>query len=454
MQSTELLPALRELPADKPEQRLSYREQIHSLIANDAKMTAAEVVSAASITTGLLWSSIDIDDELHHRLQEAYERAAPVQSQNVPLHQAFADARSDGAESVDGFVSNIKGKVAELDLANRLQDQGFEVRIPNAQNYPDIDLLAIMPDGTEIPIQVKTQAAESAGNIHSLMIDNPDTLYANSSELFNRIADSNPELASQMIDIGSNSELTGEVNEGLDLLTNNMGIDVPDGVGEILPYAGAIIAGARLVYGVIRTEQQFKAIDRTNRNKVQVVQALTTMSRMGVTTVLSTVGAMGGAAAGSLIPGIGNLAGGIAGTLTGAGMGMYLNRHLQPHILSLALDITGLTDEDLFYFKNKPHIDQVAWSFRQTADDIMMHYPAFCQPTLANAAYPAIEQSVPRRQLLSGTMPSERDDQETTPATTTSRTAPNGRQCIDGKVGNRCPNTATVGYYCSEHGKS
>ena len=73
-----------------------------------------------------------------------------------------------------------------------------------------------------------------------------------------------------------------------------------------------------------------------------------------MTTVLSTVGGMGGAAAGSFVPGVGNLIGGIAGAVTGAGMAMYLNRHLQPHTLRLALDITGLTNDDLFYFKNKP----------------------------------------------------------------------------------------------------
>ena len=391
MQSTELLPALRELATDSPDQQLSYREQIQSLVASDPKMAAAEVVSATSIATGFLWSSIDIDDELHHRLQAAYERAAPEQSGTVTLHDAFAEARDRGTEAANGFVSNIKGKVAELELTNRLRAQGIEVEVPDAQNYPDIDLLAILPDGTEIPIQVKTHVAQSAAQVQSLMLDNPSILYANSSELFDRIAERSPELTGQMIAIGSNAELTGDVNEGLDLLTDNFGIDIPDGMGEIIPYAGAIIAGARLVYGAIRTEQQFKAVDRTNRNKIQVVQALTIMSRMGVTTVLSTVGGMGGATAGSFIPGVGNLIGGIAGVVTGAGMAMYLNRHLQPHMLSLALDITGLTDEDLFYFKNKPHIDQVAWSFRQTADDITTHYPADWQPALANATYPAVE---------------------------------------------------------------
>ncbi len=454
MQSTELLPALREVETDSPDQQLSYREQIQSLLASDPKMAAAEVVSTASIATGFLWSSVDIDDEWHQRLQEAYERAAPDQSTMVSLHDAFAEARGNGPEAAQGFISNIKGKVAELDLVDRLQSEGIEVEVPDAQNYPDIDLLAILPDGTEIPIQVKTHAAQSADHVQSLMIDNPSVLYANSSELFNRIAERSPELADQMMDIGSDAELTGEVNEGLDLLTNNMGIDIPEGIGEIIPYAGAIIAGARLVYGAIRTEQQFKAVDRTNRNKIQVVQALTTMSRMGVTTVLSTVGGMGGATAGSFIPGVGNLIGGIAGVVTGAGMAMYLNRPLQPHMLSLALDITGLTDEDLFYFKNKPRIDQVAWSFRQTADDITTHYPADWQPALGNATYPAVEQSVPRRQLLSGTMQSDAGVQESVPAPTASRTVPNGQQCIDGRVGSRCPNTATIGYYCSEHAKS
>ena len=45
---------------------------------------------------------------------------------------------------------------------------------------------------------------------------------------------------------------------------------------------------------------------------------------------------------------------------------MYLNRHLQPNMLDLALDITGLEHDDLFYFKNKAHIDGVALSMRNT----------------------------------------------------------------------------------------
>lgn len=124
-----------------------------------------------------------------------------------------------------------------------------------------------------------------------------------------------------------------------------------------IPYAGAIAASVRLIYGVIRTEQEFQAADRTTKNQIQVVQTLTLMSRMGISAVLPYAGGFGGTAAGAAIPGPGNLAGGIAGSLAGAGIGMYLNRHLQPRMLSLALNITGLEQDDLFYYKNKPRLD-------------------------------------------------------------------------------------------------
>ena len=54
-------------------------------------------------------------------------------------------------------------------------------------------------------------------------------------------------------------------------------------------------------------------------------------------------------------------------SLGGAGMGIYLNKHLQPHMLNLALDITGLTNDDLFYYKNKVRIDDVALGFHERA---------------------------------------------------------------------------------------
>ena len=174
-----------------------------------------------------------------------------------------------------------------------------------------------------------------------------------------------------LTDIGSDYDLVEGTTDGLDTLSDNMGIDVPDGVVDIVPYAATVMMGARLIYSVVKTEKGFKAADRTTKNQIQVVQTLTLMSRMGITTVLAAVGGTGGGAGGSAImPGIGTLAGGIGGSIVGAGMGMYLNKHLQPQMLNLALNITGLTHDDLFYYKNKPRIHEVASTFQTRAREL------------------------------------------------------------------------------------
>lgn len=171
-------------------------------------------------------------------------------------------------------------------------------------------------------------------------------------------------------DIGSDYARVEGTTDGLNTLSANNGIDIPDGVVEIVPYAAVIVGGARLIYSALKTEREFKAADRTTKNQIQVVQTLTLMSRMGIPTVLATVGGMGGATAGSSVPGIGSVIAGVGGTVIGAGMGMYLNRHLQPHMLDLALNITGLTHDDLFYYKNKTRIDETASRFRTRAGEL------------------------------------------------------------------------------------
>ena len=363
MQSTELLSALQDLPASEVP-RQSFNEVIPELRAMDAALQSAELTASVSFAMWGIWDQINVDDTL----ARAYATHYPNLAADHSLYDQWSGMIERGPESMQGFMNGLKGKVAEFSFAESLESSGYtNVAIAPNPAQPGWDISVINPEGDVELWQVKTGGADYANDVMDSILDNPGFNFAVSTEIFESIASSSPELADQMIEIGSTVELEGTINEGLDILSDNLGIDIPDGVGEIIPYAGAIIAGARLVYGVIRTEQQFKAVDRTDRNKIQVIQALTLMSRMGVTTVLSTVGALGGGAAGSAVPGIGNLVGSTVGALTGAGMGMYLNRHLQPHMLNLALDITGLTNDDLFYFRNKPHIDQVALSFRQTA---------------------------------------------------------------------------------------
>ena len=308
------------------------------------------------------------------KLNQAYEWAYPRQAEQYSLQEKWQDMLQEGEKSSQGFINGLKGKVAEFNAKENIEAQGYtNVEIAANPTQPSWDGSAISPDGQEVMLQVKTGGASYAPAVTQTMQDPPtympDTnIYELNTEIYDRIAEQSPEFIDQIPDIGANYELVNGINDGLETLSANQGFDLPDSVGEIVPYVGAIIIGTRLIYNAIKTEKEFSTADRTTKNKMQVVQALTTMSRFGISTVLSTVGGFGGGAAGTAIPGVGNLAGSIGGSLIGAGIGMYLNKYLQPHMLNLALDITGLTHDDLFYYKNKPHIDSVALSFRQNTD--------------------------------------------------------------------------------------
>ncbi len=203
-------------------------------------------------------------------------------------------------------------------------------------------------------------------------------------EVYATIERLRPDLVERIIaDVGPDHELVQGITDGLATPTGNLGIDVPDSMVEIIPYASAIFASVRLIMNVIKTEKEFKASDRTTKVKVQVVQTLTLISRMGPKTLMSIVGgksgAIGGGAigtiAGTAVPGIGNaiggtvgsIGGGIGGAAIGYRIGSYLSKHLQPHMLNLALNITGLTNDDLFYYKNKVRIDNVALGYQERA---------------------------------------------------------------------------------------
>ena len=47
-----------------------------------------------------------------------------------------------------------------------------------------------------------------------------------------------------------------------------------------------------------------------------------------------------------------------------------MNTKIEPQMLKLGLNITGLTSDDLFYYKNKSRIDTAAFSFQTTAREL------------------------------------------------------------------------------------
>ena len=376
MQSTEYISELQELPGVAYEEYQSAEDIVSELADMDATFFAADTTSESSQAMLSAVGGGDVDD----KVQQAYEMAYPNQAAEHSLHEHLAELEARGEGSTEGFINGIKGKMGELDAREFLEEHGFQnVEIAPDPTQPIWDISAISESGEEVFIQVKTGAASYGADVVDAMEASPDVPFLVNTEIYNWISANHPHLLGQVDNFEATS-VTGYhqvegMEDGLTTLSDNMGIDVPGGVTDLLPYVGAIIAGARLIYSVVSTERNFKDADRTTRNKIQVVQTLTLMSRMGVSAVLAITGGQAGAAAGGLIgsvvPGIGNAAGGIGGgiggSIAGAGMGILLNRRLQPHMLDLALDITGLTNDDLFYYKNKQRIDEIGDSIQGSA---------------------------------------------------------------------------------------
>ena len=375
MSSTALLPALRELPTSESRERMSFQGMMTGLVGTDHVTFAAEFTSALSFSLLGVFDRVNVDDTVRETISQAYERAFSPDGTTVWEH--FEDALRNPETFNNTFMSPLKGVVAEFHVKEQLNQRGWNIDLAPDPNQSGWDLHGTDPAGNYTRIQVKTGESYTAGEIQEHMDRYPvgDANYADHYAIGTKIHERYIESATEagdrtLTDIGPDYERVEGINDGLETLSANEGMDIPDGVVDIVPYAAAIVGGVRLIYGVLKTEREFEAADRTTKNRIQVVQTLTLMSRMGVSTVLATAGGMGGASAGSLVPGVGNVVAGVGGTIIGAGVGMYLNNHLQPHMLDIALNITGFTHDDLFYYKNKPRIDEVGFKFQTRAKEL------------------------------------------------------------------------------------
>ena len=369
LRSMDLLPSLQELPVKDSHGCMSFSDMIAGLKSTNRAMDASEFASAVSLNMRAVFDSVNVDD----RLTTAYEAQYPGLASDHSMHEHWQEMLERGPESVQGFISGLKGKVAELHAKDMLEARGYgNVRLASSSNQEGLDITALAPGGQYVSIQIKSGTSLSVSDLQRLIEEAPaDRHFALGTELYDKVVASGMETGDEVIvDIGSDYVRVEGIEDGLDTLSGNLGIDVPDGVVDIIPYAAAIAGGMRLIYSAINTEMEFKAADRTTKNRIQVVQTLTLMSRMGISTVLATVGGIAGAAAGTPMPGLGNVIVGTSGSAIGAGVGMYLNKRLQPHLLDLALSITGLTKDDIFYYKNKPRIDALALRFQANSREL------------------------------------------------------------------------------------
>ena len=375
MQSLDLLPTLRELPGEETNQNRSFREIVTDLVNTDRATFAAEFASAVSfgmwpVFGEAVLSTNFLGTEINESYLQAAYRRTDLFDPDVDVVERWRQALADGEGAKEDFLDDLKGIVAEFKTRDLLNQQGYDLELAADRYQIGWDLHGTNPDGEYVQIQVK--AGDSSAQIDKTIEALQETNYpfAVSSDIHEGISENGQELVDRIVaNIGSDFDLVEGIEDGLEILSNAME------VADAIPGVAAIAATARLIYSAMKTEKEFKAADRTTKNKIQVVQTLTLMSRLGVTSALAIAGGKGGAAAGGLagtvFPGLGNaiggVVGGLVGAVSGAGTGMYLNRHLQPHMLNLALNITGLTDDDLFYYKNKTRIDEVAVGFQNTA---------------------------------------------------------------------------------------
>ena len=366
MDSSKLLPALSKLPKGDHTYQ-DRRKAIEQLLKTDPLILASELAAAGSIATWGIWDQINVPDELG----EAYAAQYPNLAEETSLHEHWDSLQENGEEAVTGFLSGLKGKMAEIKSIELLKKEGYtNVEIADSPNQPTWDISAISPSGEEMYFQVKTGAEDYAGEVATKIAESSDIHFLLGSEIYNKILPNATDEAGRIMDIGPDYELVDGALDGLETLSANEGIDVIDGIADAVPLAGVVWAGCRLIYGAIKAEREFREEERKTKNKIQVLQALTLMSRLGVNTVIFTICVGGGAASGSVVPGIGTTAGGVVGSVVAIPVALKLNKHLKPRMLDMGLSITGLVHDDLFYFKNKRRILRLAESYRRDSEDL------------------------------------------------------------------------------------
>ena len=365
MESLSFLPELQGLPAVEGADALEPGEAVALIRTMDRGHFAIEVSQATEEALEALFDARNAPDVLDKAYGIAFSDRF---EQGKSLNESHSEAMQRGLRSETGFVSNLKGKVAELEAETALEERhlGYGFKLAESATQSGWDLIGTSPSGEDIFIQVKVGAEGYAYSVVEDMHAYPNYPFAVSTEIYDAIENSHPELFARLTDIGSVTELTEFAKGGLEKLSGNMGIDVPDSLREVLPYVGEIVLGIKLIWDIVRTERELKSIDLTDRSRVHGIRALALTSRFGVNQVCLWAGTSAGAAVGTAVPGVGNVAAGLGGSLAGIGGGMLLNRMLQPRIEEVAIKLVGGDPDDIFYLMNKAEIDQLGQSFAVT----------------------------------------------------------------------------------------
>lgn len=354
MRSTELLPGLSQLPPKHPRRRKSHGELLTDLARSEPALQAADATAAASLALWGIYPHVNVDD----RLFEAYELAYPGLAADHSLHEHYLRVTEEGEASFRGFVSGLKGKLAELHAKEALEQHGYtNVEVAGSATQSVWDISAVGPSGQPELFQVKTGAATYASDVAQAMEAHPDVHFMVSSEVYERVSDPSLGQVDKLTDLGYDDVSVETIVNELTQLSEHMGLDITDRIGDVIPYLGPVLVTARVTYTIVKTEREFKHVTRRSKNRIQIARNVPLILRYCIFAFLALLGGAVGSAA---FPPVGTFVG-LAGGIV---LGWLLIKRIHTPVQRLVESTVGLRPDDLFYYRHKPRIDDLAKRFQ------------------------------------------------------------------------------------------
>lgn len=318
-----------------------------------------EAACAAEFSLRHIFNQRNIPDDLF----KAYD--ASFSNSGSTIYEHYQQALENGDSSVQGFLSNLKGKLFEIKLEPKLEEAfpHFDFSMATDPTNQVWDLIGTNTHtGEHLSVQAKMGASSYTADVIDRMHENPHVLFALSSDLTDKIVSIDPSLSDHIFNSGiDSSHFTNSTDISLHTLAQNLGIDIPDGVGDLIPYTTEIVLAIRLLYDIIQVNRDYKHVHSSDKTKLYAFKLLMLMSRYGVSAICIPLGGLVGTAI--PIP--------VLGTLGGAAAGWWLakkiTKYLEPHFQDVSLWLLGLDKNDVFYLKNKLKIDAIGLSYMKTA---------------------------------------------------------------------------------------
>ena len=360
----------KELSVIKLDDKKSYSTSEYAQLLNkldlDQKYISRVIASEHAFTS--FYEYGNVPDELH----EAYSLAMENVSKEFSLYERYQYNLDKGEDSANGFVNTINAKKAEINFRDtqleNVQETFPELGVEKLElalvsNHDGPDVRGFDSEGNMVfEVQVKTGYMDNPEKVFDAMKEDSDTLFAVSSELKDKIIKNYPEYSDRIFEgfEPSHVEALKDTQEGLDILATNYGIDLPDNIEEAVPYIGEIFLVYKLLKAFNKTEKDFKASTMLDeKKKLNALKTILVVNKFGFASTMAIVGANLGQ--------FGGWAAALVGSAGGALAGGYLSKKAEPMLLRFSLKILELTKDDLFYYKNKSTVDNIAFQFKKTS---------------------------------------------------------------------------------------